>query len=109
MTAATIHVAKQMHSEYKSARNTYEIHKDEEIKKKTEKNSQRILVRQEIDSLKLLIAEKVRTAHFLKTESFTAMKEDEVRNNMVYVKKILLKKRDETKEEVKTLEKLRQS
>ena len=99
-----------MHSEYKSARNTYEIHKDEEIKKKKQKkNSQRILERQEIDSLKLLIAEKVRTAHFLKTESFTAMNEAEVRNNMVYVKKILLKKRDETKEEVKTLEKLRQS
>ena len=99
-----------MHSEYKPAQNTYEIHKDEEIiKKKTEKNSQRILVTQEIDSLKLLIAEKVRTAHFLKTESFTAMNEAEVRNNMVYVKKILLKKRDETKEEVKTLEKLRQS
>ena len=51
MTDATIHVAKQMHSEYKPAQNTYEIHKDEEIiKKKTEKNSQRILVTQEIDS-----------------------------------------------------------
>ena len=37
MTAATINVAKQMHSEYKSARNTYEIHKDEEIKKKKQK------------------------------------------------------------------------
>ena len=42
-----------------------------------EKNSQKSLIGKEIDSLKLLIVEKVRFAHFLETKTFAAMNESE--------------------------------
>ena len=56
-----------MHNEFKFARYKYKIYKEEE-KKKTEKDSQKSLIGQEIDSLKLLIAENVRTADLLETD-----------------------------------------
>ena len=52
LTATTIHVTKEMHNEYKSVWNKYEIQKEKEIKKRKEKDSQRSLIGQEIDSLK---------------------------------------------------------
>ena len=109
LTAATIHITREMHSYYKSARIKYEKHKEEEKKKKekTEKDNQKGLIGQEIDSLKLLIAEKERTAQFLEAESFTAMNDAENKNDMAFVKKAnsLKRSRDETKEEINTLEK----
>ena len=109
LTAATIHVTKAMHNEYKPIRNMYEIHKEGEKKKKEkrEKDSQRSLIRQKIDSLKLLLAEKLRTAHSLEAESFTGVNEAETINDMGYVKKAnsLKRSRDETKENITTLQK----
>ena len=76
-------------------------------KRQTEKDNEKGLIGQEIDSLKLLVAEKERTAQFLEAENFTAMNDAENKNDMAFVKKANSHKRsrDETKEEIKTLEK----
>ena len=83
LIAAVIHVTKHSIS-MKFTRKRKRKWKKTKKQKKPRKDSQRCLIAQDVDSLKLLIYEKVRTAHFLETNSFTAMNDAEGKNCMVY-------------------------
>ena len=108
LSPSTIHITKEMYSDYKAARVKYEIFLEEERnkKEKSQNNNQKVIIGEEINSIKL-ITEKEKTHKFLETESFQAMKDAEAKNDMSYVKKAnaLKRSRDETEDEVKTLRK----
>ena len=85
LIAAAIHVTKLSTSMKFTRKRKRKWKKKKNKNKKNRKDSQRCLIAQDVDSLKLLIYEKVRTAHFLETNSFTATNDAEVKNCIVYV------------------------
>ena len=96
LTAASIPVTKEMDNEYKPAQNV------KITRQKKRQDNQRSLIRQEIDSLNLLTAEKVKTPYSLETEIFNAVNKAETKNDIVYVKKAISCKGggDETTEDI---------
>ena len=100
----------KMQTDYKCARTKYEIYLEQEKKKKSkiENDNRKSTIREEINGVKALIIEKEKTRDFLEKESFLAMQDAEKKNDMSFIKKAsaLKRSRDETDDEIKTLQKI---
>ena len=109
ITPSTIQITKKMQTDYKCAWTKYEIYLEQEKKKKSkiENDNQKSIISKEINGVKTVIIEKEKTCEFLEKESFLAMQDAEKKNDMSFVKRAnsLKRSRDETDNEIKTLQK----
>ena len=109
ITPSTIQITKKMQTDYKYAWTKYEIYLEQEKKKKSkiENDNQKSIISKEINGVKTVIIEKEKTREFLEKESFLAMQDAEKKNDMSFVKRAnsLKRSRDETDNEIKTLQK----
>ena len=108
ITPSTIQITKKMQTDYKCAWTKYEIYLEHEKKKgKIENDNRKSIISEEINGVKTLIIEKEKTRGFLEKENFLAMQDAEKKNDMSFVKKatVLKRSRDETDDEIKTLQK----
>ena len=106
-TPRTIQITKKMQTDYKCAQTKYEIYLEEEKKKsKIKNNNLKSIISEKINGVKTLTTEK-KICDFLEKESFPAIQDAEENNNMSFVKKVnaLKRSRDETNDEIKTLQK----
>ena len=97
-----IHITREMHIDYKFTRSKYTAYLEEQKEKneKTGKDNQRTLITKEIDSLKVMIAEKEKTKDSFEDQYFKAMGDAECKKDMIYVEKAnsLKRSREETVE-----------
>ena len=109
ITPSTIQITKKIQTDYKCAQTKYEIYMEQEKKKKSkiESDNWKSIISEEINGFKTLIIEKEKTCDFLEKESFLAMQDSEKKNDMSFVKKAnaLKRRRDETDDEIKALQK----
>ena len=109
ITPSTIQITKKMQADYKCARTRYEICLEQEKKKKSkiENDNRKSIISEEINGVKILIIDKEKTRDFLEKESFLATQDAEKKNDMSFVKKAndLKRSRDETDDEIKSLQK----
>ena len=109
ITPSTIQITKKMQTDYKYAWTKYEIYLEQEKKKKSkiENDNQKSIISKEINGVKTVIIEKEKNCEFLEKESFLAMQDAEKKNDMSFVKRAnsLKRSRDETDNEIKTLQK----
>ena len=109
ITPSTIQITKKMQTDYKCAWTKYEIYLEQEKKKKSkiENDNQKSIISKEINGVKTVIIEKEKNCEFLEKESFLAMQDAEKKNDMSFVKRAnsLKRSRDETDNEIKTLQK----
>ena len=106
-TPRTIQITKKMQTDYKCAQTKYEIYLEQEKKKsKIKNNNLKSIISEKINGVKTLTIEK-KICGFLEKESFPAIQDAEEKNNMSFVKKVnaLKRSRDETNDEIKTLQK----
>ena len=95
-----------MQTDYNCAWNNYEIYLKQEKKSKIENNNQKFITGEEINGVKILIIWE-NPRFFLEKESFLKMQDAEKKNDKSFVKKAnaLKRSRDETDDEIKTLQK----
>ena len=109
ITPSTIQITKKMQTDYKCARTKYEIYLEQEKKEKSKikNDNQTSIISEEINGVKTMIIEKEKTCDFLEKESFLTMQDAEKKKKMSFVKKAnaLKRSRDETDNEIKTLQK----
>ena len=66
LSPSTIHITKEMYSDYKAAQVKSEIFLEEERnkKEKSQNNNQKVIIGEEINAIKLMITEKEKTQIF---------------------------------------------
>ena len=111
-TPISIHVSKDMIASFKAAKSKYDVHLEEEQKKKiiSEKVNRKKVINEEIKSLENSITEKQKESLVFEKEAFEAMEKSVTADAAmikVFAKKAVAMKRccEDTKKELETLEK----